>query len=282
MNLKEIYSTRDKWVHKGNFGYVLIVAGGRVYSGSPIFNALAALRAGADLTLIVTHPRTADIVGSFLPDLIARPLDKDLEMKHTQKILTLAKRFDSLIIGGGLARSPQTYQAIREIIQKCSLPMVIDAEAIRAVAEDKKTLRILKEKKAVLTPHIEEFRILTGEEVKPEIKDREEKIKKWAKELGAVILLKGYLDVISDGQEVVLNKTGSPYMTKGGFGDTLAGICGALLARGISPFVSAQVAAFINGRAGELAVQKYGEGVIASDIFEFIPEVITNTRRVDK
>ena len=273
MDLKKIYSKRDKWCHKGDFGYVLIVAGGRVYSGSPVFNAMAALRAGADLTMIICRQRAADIAASFAPDIIARPLDGDLQPKHVNKIVFLAKRFNSLIIGPGLAREPKTYKAIREIIKQVDLPIVIDAEAIRAVAESKER-DILKNKKAVLTPHIEEFRVLTGEEVRPDVNDREEKVKKWAEKLGATILLKGHIDVISDGKALALNKTGSPYMTKGGFGDTLTGICGALLARGIEPFEAAAAAAFINGKAGEMAAEKYNESLLASDIFEFIPWVI--------
>jgi len=275
INFFKLFPKRSPWCHKGQFGYVLIIGGGRIYSGSPIFNAVAALRSGADLTMIITNRRTADIAANFSPDIIARPLDKDLDIKHIEKIIALSKRFGSLIIGGGLSRNNKTYKAIKELIKKIDIPMVIDAEAIRAVAEDKK---IIKNKKVILTPHIEEFKILTGESVKPEIKDRKEKVKKWAKKIGAVILLKGNVDVISDGEKVFLNETGSPFMTKGGFGDTLAGICGAMLARKISLFKSAETAALINGKAGEMAGQIYGEGLMASDIFEFIPKVIENEK----
>jgi NAD(P)H-hydrate epimerase len=87
-------------------------------------------------------------------------------------------------------------------------------------------------------------------------------------------LLKGKTDIISDGKEVALNKTGSPFMTKGGTGDTLAGIAGALLARGIPPFEAGQAAAYINGIAGELAAKKFGEGLMATDLIEAIPEAI--------
>jgi len=274
MNLKKYYPKRNRWAHKGDFGYVLIVAGSERYTGSPIFNGLSALRAGADLVTIVGHKRAMDIAASFLPDLITYPLDGELGLKHVPKILELAKNFNALIIGGGLKRAPKTYKAIQKIIKKINLPMVIDAEAVRAVAEDKS---VLKNKKAILTPHSEEFRILTGEKVEEDINKRKEKAKRWAKKLGVVILLKGHIDVISDGEKIFLNKTGSPFMTKGGFGDTLAGICGALLARGFSLLEAARVAAFINGKAGELAAKKFGEGVLASDIFpliEKIPKII--------
>lgn len=271
MNLKKYYPKRDPWSHKGQFGYVLVIAGSERYSGSPIFNGIAALRSGADLVTLVGPKRAMDIAASFLPDIITYPLDEELGLKHVSKILDLAKNFHSLIIGCGLNRSKETYQAIKEIIKNIDLPMVIDAEAVRAISEQKK---IVKNKKVIITPHTEEFRILTGEKLKPEIEDRKEKVKRWADKLKTVILFKGHIDVISDGKKIALNKTGSSFMTKGGFGDTLAGICGTLLARKVEPFEAAQVAAYINGRAGELACKKYREGVLASDIFEFIPLVI--------
>ncbi len=267
-----IYSSRNKWTHKGEHGKVLIISGSKQYSGSPIFNSIAALKAGADLITVAGPKRAMDIAASYSPDMITYPLwGEELKREHILEILELASNFDSLIIGCGLSRKEETYKAIRTVINNIDLPMVIDAEAIRAVAED---LSVIKNKKVIFTPHAEEFRILTGEEVMPETKDRKEKVKRWAEKLEAVILLKGYIDVISDGRKVIFNKTGSPYMTKGGFGDTLAGICGALLAKGVELLDAAKYAAYINGRAGELAAKKYGEGVMASNIFEFITEVI--------
>lgn len=270
-NLEKIYSKRNSWVHKGDFGYVLIVSGSGIYSGSPVFNAMAALRAGADLVNVIGHRRAMDIAATFSPDIITHPLDGELSVKHVKAIIDLAKKFNSLIIGGGLKRNEETFKAVREIIRNISLPIVIDAEAIRAIAKDKK---ILKGKNAIITPHNEEFRILTGESITADMEDREAKTLKWAKILGTIILLKGHIDVISDGQKVVLNKTGSSYMTKGGFGDTLSGICGALLARRIRPFAAATAAAYINGKAGELAVKDFGEGVLASDVLCYITKVI--------
>lgn len=270
--LRKIYPQRNPWTHKGEHGYVLIVAGSKRYSGSPVFNALSALRAGADLATIIGPKRAMDIAASFAPDLICYPLEGDfLKLNHLSEILKMVQNFNSLVIGGGLGRNKETLKAIQEIIARINLPMVVDADAIYAVAKNSK---ILKRKKAVITPHLREFRVLTGEKVLPEIKDRQEKVKKWAEKLSTTILLKGHIDVISDGKMVCLNKTGSPFMTKGGFGDTLAGICGAILARGISPFEAACVAAYINGQAGEIAAKKYGESLIASDLIEEIYKVI--------
>ena len=272
MDLKDIYTKRDLWTHKGKNGYVLIVAGSKRYSGSPVFNAISCLRAGADLAVCVGPKRAMDIAASFLPDMICHPLEGDnLRIKHVHFILRLAKNFDSIVLGCGLGKSLETFKAVYEIIEKIDLPMVLDADGIKAISFKKE---IVKGKKIVLTPNSYEFEILTKEKIKPEIEDRKKKVKRWAKKLECVILLKGHIDVISDGRKVDINETGSPFMTKGGFGDSLAGILGAILAKGVDSFKAAKAAAFINGKAGQLAGEKYKEGVLASDIFNFIPLVI--------
>ncbi len=278
MDLKEIYPPREKWTHKGKNGYLLVIAGSKKYTGSPIFNALAALRAGADLVCCLGPERATNIAAQFLPDIITFPLVGDyLRKKHLPFILKQIPKFDSLILGCGLGRSLETFQVVLEIIKKANLPMVVDADGIRAISQEKEKISsILKEKKIVLTPHSKEFEILTGEKLTTEIGERKEKVKKWAKKLNCLILLKGHLDVISDGQEVFLNETGSPFMTKGGFGDILTGILGAILARKVNLFEAAKAASFINGQAGQLAAEKYGEGLLASDSFEIISQVIKN------
>jgi NAD(P)H-hydrate epimerase len=188
-----------------------------------------------------------------------------------ERILALTEGKCAIVIGPGLWRTKATRQAFIEIIKRIQLPMVIDADAIRAISAAK---HLLKDKIAILTPHEDEFRELTGEIPSTNLKERISLVSKYAKKLKTIILLKGHIDVISNGSKTVLNRTGSPYMTVGGMGDTLAGICGALLAKDIPPFLAAQAAAYINGKAGELAVKKYGEGVITTDLIKEIPNVI--------
>jgi NAD(P)H-hydrate epimerase len=129
-------------------------------------------------------------------------------------------------------------------------------------------------KNFIVTPHAHEFFVLTGKKPEPDVKKRIALVKEEASKLGCIILLKGYIDVISDGKRIAINKTGSPYMTVGGTGDTLSGICGALLARKVEPFEAACAACFINGKAGELAAKKLGEGLMASDVLKEISNVL--------
>jgi len=273
MNLTTIYPRRPAWSHKGDFGAVLVIGGSANHTGSPIFNASAALRAGADLAYLVGPKRAMDVAACSMPDFITHPLDGELSVRHVSYVLKLSRKATACIIGGGLARTPATYRAIREIIRKISAPMVIDAEAIRAVGQNPSCLN---GKIAILTPHADEFFALTGVHVTQSIRAREKEVRTAAKRFSTVILLKGNTDIISDGSKCIRNKTGTPYMTKGGCGDTLAGICGAIVARGIDPLHAAQAAAYINGRAGERAAKKYGEGMLASDLLLEISSVIPN------
>ncbi len=274
MNLKEIYKERKPWVKKGQFGRLLIVAGSRDYTGSPIYNAVSALRSGVDLIFVVAPEKLAASLSGFLPEIltISYPGEYLKPWWFSLVLSTIESRqITALTMGGGLGREPEIYQTVREIVKEADVPMVLDAEAVRALKDD---WSLVKDKKVILTPHSYEFQELSGEEIRPDVNDRREKVLKWAKKLNSVILLKGYVDVVSDGKRVHCQEGGSLFMTKGGFGDTLAGICGALLARGIPPYEAAIAGSFINKKAGEMAAEKYGEGMLASDMFEFIPEVV--------
>ena len=272
--VKKIFPKRKPWSHKGNFGKLLIVGGSLRYSGSPAFVALAAIKTGADLTLVAAPHRAADIIARFQPDLITEPLRGEyLAPYDAGHIVRLAEWADALVIGGGLDRKPKTYNAIRTILRKINKskkPCILDAEAIRAVSKQKSILK----SNLILTPHDNEFYALTGKRSSTKIKQRTELVRSSAKRLGCMILLKGHVDIVSDGTKVALNRTGNPYMSKGGTGDTLAGICGALLARGLEPFRAACAAAWINGAAGDIALRKKGGGFFVSEMLEFIPKVI--------
>lgn len=278
--LKEIYKSRPADARKYDYGLLLVIGGSEFYSGSPAFSALAAFRVGVDMVRIIAPKRAADIIASFTPDLAAYPLSgKHLTKEHLSTLISMtesakvvARGKTAVVIGGGAGRSQETQEAILEFLSQVSVPVVIDADAIHAVA---KKPEIISNKPFLVTPHTYEFYILTGKEVY-QLPD-EEKIKivqEQAKRLKTTILLKGRIDIISDGKEVVLSKTGSPFMTKGGMGDTLAGIAGALMARGISAFEAGQAAALINGAAGELASKKLKDSLMATNLIEAIPQVI--------
>jgi len=281
--LKEFYKERTKgaYLKKYTFGLLTIVGGSDFYSGSPALSAMAALKAGVDRIKIIAPKRAANIIASFAPELAAFPLDgKRLNKGHlptliamTESAKTVSNGNTAVLIGGGTGRSKETQEAILEYLEKVSVPVVVDADAIHAL---QKKPEIVAGKNFLITPHSYEFFILTGKEIYK--LPHEEKIKiaqEQAERLQTTILLKEKPDIITNGKEVALNETGSPYMSVGGTGDVLAGICGALMARNVDAFVAAQAAAFISGRAGEIAAQEMKDSLIATDVINAIPKALS-------
>ena len=269
---------RKPWSHKYEYGHLLVIGGSKKYSGSPSLNALAALRSGVDLVTIAAPERSANICATFSPDLITYPLKGDyLSVKHVPEIKKiLSEKISAVVIGGGLERNTDTFDAIKKIHDLTGVPFVFDADAIHAIRAKK----IKPRKHDVITPHAGEFKILSGREVPDELKKREKIVKDVAFFLGCTVLLKGHVDVISDGKNVKTFKKNKEavYLTKGGTGDTLAGICGALLAQDVASFDSAYCSAKINGVAGELAARENLCGLLASDLIKNIPKALKKIR----
>lgn len=269
--LKEAYKKRGLNAHKYDFGSLLVIGGSRMYSGSPAFAAMAAYKTGTDVVTVASPERCANIVASFSPEMITYPLrGYYLGPYHLKELFELAKNKSAVVIGGGLERRSETIVTVLSFLRGINIPCVIDADAIHAVARDKRVLN----KSFVVTPHANEFQVLTG--VKPDDKDLDKNIslvKRFAAQLNTVILLKGHVDIISDGKQVLLNHTGNPYMTKGGTGDVLAGIVGSLLAQGVEPLTAAAAAAYINGRAGDLAAKEKKQALLPSDLLGFMHKV---------
>jgi NAD(P)H-hydrate epimerase len=278
--LRDVYKSRPCDAKKYDFGLLLVIGGSDFYSGSPALSAMAAFRSGVDMVRVIAPKRAADIIASFSPNLAAYPLDgKMLEKKHLATLIGMAESSKAVargnaavVIGGGLGRSEDTQNAVLEFLKNLSLPAVIDNDAIHAVS---KKPQVIMGKNFLITPHTYEFFILTGREINNlELADRMELVRSEAARLNTTILLKSGIDIISNGKDVAACKVGTPWMTKGGCGDTLAGICGALMARGVDPFTAGQAGSFINGKAGEIATEKQKEGLLATDIIDAIPEVI--------
>jgi hydroxyethylthiazole kinase-like uncharacterized protein yjeF len=272
--LRKVYAKRDLWVHKGRFGRLAVISGSERHTGSACFAGMAAYKAGTDLVYVFAPQRAADVAANFSPVLMTIPLQGTrLEQKHVGQILDALGevKATAAVIGPGLWREGETLEAIIQLLGRINLPTVIDADAIRAVGQHRDSPR---PEKCIFTPHADEFRQLTGSTVDEQMSSRTKSVQSEAKRLDSTILLKGHVDIISDGRKTLLNGTGTSYMTKGGLGDTLAGICGAYLARGVDCLTAACAAAYVNGRAGEISSKKYGESLLPTDLIENIHEAI--------
>ncbi len=280
--LAEIYKKRNPDSRKYDFGMVIVIGGSNFYSGSPALSAMAAFRSGADMVRIIAPKRAADIIASFSPDMAAYPLEGSHLIKdHLPTLISMteAARMASrgnvaVVLGGGIGRSDETQETVLEYLSSISIPVIIDADAISAV---KVNVSVLKDKKCIITPHYNEFFRLTDREVyELPLEDKIKIVKEEAEKIGATILLKGRIDIVSDGNEIAINRIGSPYLTVGGCGDTLAGIAGAMISRNIPLVKAASAAAYINSAAGLLAAEKFGDSLVATDLINSIPEAIKN------
>lgn len=267
-----IYFPRPKpGSHKGANGRVLVIGGGP-FTGAPALSGMGAMYTGADLAHIAVPAPAAIPVACYSPNIIVHPLsDKSLTDGDLPEIKKLLKKADSVIIGPGLGDEPGVLDAVQKILAECKLPTVIDADAMMAV---KKSPKLVKGKVTVLTPHRGEFAKLVGIKVSEDIENWSEQVLNAAKKLGVTILVKGPVDIISDGKNLRFNRTGNEALTVGGTGDVLAGITGCLLAKGMDPYHSAMLAAFINGVAGDLAFQEKSYGLLATDVAAKIPYVL--------
>jgi len=263
LNLREFYPSRSTNARKGDFGRVVVCGGSDRYAGCLAFNSLAALRAGADLAIVVAPRRAADIVAGYSPDLITVPCDSPFPDPNIA--IEVLENADSLVLGCGVTRTPESHEALLDIIQRCKTPMVLDAEALHSLAAKADTI---KGKKVLLTPNAGEYQVLSGTPWPPALEAKRTAVENLARQYDATVIVKGAPDVISDGKKTYVDRRGSSYLTKGGYGDLLAGVAGAQLARGRNPLDAAKVAAFIVGRAGELASSKLGESTLASDVLK--------------
>jgi ADP-dependent NAD(P)H-hydrate dehydratase / NAD(P)H-hydrate epimerase len=258
---------RSESSHKGDFGRLLVIGGSREYIGTPSLVAEAAMRSGVDLVTVCSPQYVADKM-PFDPNLIVHPLMGKDYVSVADVKAALAIKHDAIVFGNGLGR--KSGKAVEYLMKHAKAPMVVDADALSLA--DKKWVR----ENMILTPHEGEFKALFGG-----LDDRVEDAAAWAQKTGAVIVLKGTVDVVSSGMETRVNATGNPYMTVGGTGDVLAGIIGGLLAQNRDLMKSACAGTFLSGLAGDFAAEELGVSLVATDVIDHIPEAIkecTNMR----
>ncbi len=265
-DIKLLLKSRSKFSHKGNYGHALLVAGSSGKMGAAILSAKAALRSG--LGLLTTHiPSSAvSILQTAVPESMLS-IDSNAEYLSEIKDNSI---YNAIGIGPGLGTTKSTQLAFKLLIQNTKNPMVIDADAINILSENKTWLAFLP-KGSILTPHPKEFERLTGKSNNS--LDRIEKQQNISVKYGVYIVLKGANTTIStpDGK-LYINSTGNPGMATAGSGDSLTGILLALLAQSYGPESACILGVFIHGLAGDIAALKKGfEALIASDIIDNLP-----------
>jgi hydroxyethylthiazole kinase-like uncharacterized protein yjeF len=265
---------RSPTAHKGDFGRLLVIGGSETYSGAPTLVSLAALRTGVDLVYLAAPSKTAYAISSMSPDLITIKLEgNNLKPSSMETLKPYLGMVDAVALGPGLGLKNETVEFVMTCIEEVEAarkPLLLDADGLKAFAKFKRPLKV----PLVLTPHAGEYAILTGEELPEDQEESVSAIQKTAKKLGAVVLVKGKVDIICDAERAKLNFTGNPGMTVGGTGDVLSGVVGGLMAQKVDAFEAAVAGAFVNGAAGDFVANEIGFHMVATDVIEWIPRVL--------
>jgi ADP-dependent NAD(P)H-hydrate dehydratase len=253
---------------KGDNGIVLVVGGNRIYHGAPLLASLAALRSGTDLVYTAVPRSNIVATRSFSPNIIALPLPDDkLTVGSSNRLLAvIPKRPDSAAIGMGMtiAKPAALLTIIKGLLARNS-KLVLDASALIPSMLDE-----ISGTETIITPHIGEYKRIFGENLPDSEVERISNIQKCAKQYRIVILLKGWIDIISDGERVGVNRTHNCAMTVGGTGDILTGIVAGLLTK-VKPFEASLLGSYFNGVAGNLAYKRIGLHLAATDLLEDLP-----------
>ncbi|MFH1012437.1 MAG: NAD(P)H-hydrate dehydratase, partial [Candidatus Peregrinibacteria bacterium] len=251
---------RDKRSHKGDNGKVMVIGGNEMFHGAPILCALGAEYSGVDLIFPFIPSCHAQVARTYSLNFIIQYFhETHLTPKDVKPILNFSKKVGVVVIGPGLGTAPETQKAIKELLAKFDVPTVVDASALIYTNNLPKNV--------VLTPHHGEFRELSGDEPTPE------NVQKFAEQAKATVVCKGPEDIISDGNNTALNKTGNELMTVGGTGDVLAGFIGGLMAQGLTGFEAGKMATRLLGQAADNFKKIHGS-LRAIDLARMIPEML--------
>jgi hydroxyethylthiazole kinase-like uncharacterized protein yjeF len=258
--------SREQDSHKGDHGEILVIGGGP-YTGAPALSAQAALRAGADLVKVTCPTSVAHEVQVYSENLILYPMQgRRLEPGHVGPVMEYAREHDVLVIGPGLGDDEETLEAAKAIIESYDGTAVVDADPLQIVPE------VETEANLICTPHQGEL-VGMGGRTSEDWRERRDLVADFVADLGHTLLVKGAYDVVVEGDRSRINRTGNPGMTVGGTGDVLAGVTGALAALQ-DPFDAAALGAYVTGRAGDIVADRYGNGLVASDLLDAIPEAM--------
>ncbi|HTP51744.1 MAG TPA: NAD(P)H-hydrate dehydratase [Anaeromyxobacteraceae bacterium] len=275
---RTLVPVRGLEAHKGDAGRVLVVAGSPGKTGAAHLALRGALRGGAGLVTLAARPEVMPFALVGVPEAMNHPLPGQgpLGRSDLAELVAAAKDADSIVIGPGIPRGPETGPLIRDLLERAQLPAVLDADALNAFAEHPGLVAsVARWAPVVMTPHPGEMARLLGTSVEEVQADRLEVAQRKSREWGAVVILKGARTVVADPDSVpAVILTGNPGMATGGTGDVLAGLAGALLGSHLPIRDAARAAAWVHGRAGDLAARRLGQrGLAAGDVAEALGAV---------
>ncbi len=275
---------RSKDAHKGDFGEVLFIAGASSYFGAPYFSALSFLKAGGGYSRLATPISISSFLANKGSEIVFIPQREtpsgSISLKNKDELLKLSEKVDMVVMGPGISLNKETQELVRQLAQEIKRPLLIDGDGITAIAKD---IGIIKKRKAetILTPHMGEMSRMTKMEVSEVNKNKIGVLQRTAKELNAMIVLKGAHSLIGYPDErVFINLSGNPGMATAGSGDVLTGTIAAMFGLGLPLREAVRMGVFMHGFSGDLAAADKGEdGITAQDILDYLPATLKRYRQ---
>ena len=260
--------------HKGDFGRLTIVAGSMGKTGAAHLAAMGALRSGAGLVTVATPRCCLPVLAALSPVFMTVDLPDDpagtLDASGVDKLLE--QEHDVIACGPGLGRTPQVAQFVRALLDKATVPLVLDADALTVLADDPGQLTGREERDLIITPHPGEMARLVGASIADVQANRIQVASDFATAHQVYVVLKGHRTVIATPEgRVFINPTGNPGMATGGTGDVLTGMIAAWLAQLLDAEAACRLAVFLHGAAGDLAEVNQGQvSMIATDLLDHL------------
>jgi ADP-dependent NAD(P)H-hydrate dehydratase / NAD(P)H-hydrate epimerase len=271
-DVASLFPERKKFSHKGTYGHALIVAGSYGMMGAAVLCTRAAVRSGAGLVTAFIPKSGYNIMQRAVPEamVVAAKTEKYISGKLPDK------NFTSVTIGPGISKYAGVARWLKKSLTEIKQPLLLDADALNIISENKLQKKIPSE--TLLTPHPGEFKRLAGK-AKNDFENFE-LLRSFAKKYNVYVVLKGaYTCVATPSGVAYFNSTGNPGMSKGGSGDVLSGIIGALLAKGMPALNAAIAGVYIHGLAGDIVAQEFSqESMTATDIINALPTAFKQIR----
>lgn len=260
-DVKALLKKRDRFDHKGIYGHALLVSGRHGMAGAAILAAKAALRSGVGLLTVQSSAYNCPVLQTSVPEAIFLA-DKSNELVTE---VSVPETFDVVAVGPGISTRSDVSLMLRKLLNECQKPMVIDADALNIIANQKELLQQIPAN-SILTPHVKEFERIFGQ--RKFSYERIAKAQNAARQYNVTIVLKGaYTLIATPDRNLTFNSTGNPGMATAGSGDVLTGILTALLAQGYKADEAARLGVFLHGLAGDLALNEQSEeSMTAGDI----------------
>lgn len=256
---------RERSANKGSFGKALIIAGSEQYMGAGHLSLEAALRGGAGYVGYLNEANICDMALMKYPEAIYHRVS----LADIESVLDISRQYTSVLVGPGLGTSEQTARLVESLITSEGATLIIDADGLNSISKFLGSW-VFKSKKRdiIITPHPLEFARLIGKSDAHEVNaDRVELAASFARECGITVLLKGKGTVVTDGERVYINSSGSVALAKAGSGDVLAGLLVSLAAFMPIRFDAALLSAFIHGYTADVLSSELSTfGVMPSDL----------------